>query len=88
MMAQTTDEWLEILGGHVPFAPVLDIGQALESEYVASVEMTATVAHPETPEGLRTLSSPFRVNGVRPSLSRAPKMGEHSAELLPNKENA
>ena len=87
MMAKPTDEWLDILGGHVPFAPVLNIGEALDSAYVASVEMTSRIDHPETPGGLRTLSSPFRINGKRPELSRAPKMGEQSGVLLPNKEN-
>ena len=82
MMAKTTSEWLDILGGQVPFAPVLDIGQALDSDYVAHVEMTARVDHPDAADGVRTLASPFRVNGERPALSRAPKMGEHSDELL------
>ena len=82
MSAKTTDEWLNILGGNVPFAPVLDIGEALDSTYVAHVEMTAQLEHPEAEQGLRTLASPFRVNGRRPSLSRGPKMGEHNASLL------
>ncbi len=83
MMAKTTSDWLEILGGHVPFAPVLDIGKALDSDYVAHVEMTTRVEHPDRPEGVRTLASPFRVNGERPKLTRAPGMGEHSDSLLP-----
>lgn len=82
MMAKTTDQWLAILGGRVPFAPVLDIGQALDSDYVAHVEMTTQLDHPEAEHGLRTLSSPFRVNGKRPPLKRAPKMGEHTDSLL------
>lgn len=82
MMARTTTEWLDILGGSVPFAPVLDIGKALDSDYVAHVEMTTKVDHPAVSDGVRTLASPFRINGERPSLTRAPTMGEHSAELL------
>jgi len=87
MMARATSEWLDILGGHVPFAPVLDIGQALDSDYVETVDMTATVEHPLVPGGLRTLNSPFRVNGQRPPLSRAPKMGEHSEDLFSKKDS-
>jgi crotonobetainyl-CoA:carnitine CoA-transferase CaiB-like acyl-CoA transferase len=83
MQTKTTAEWVEILGGSVPFAPVLDIGQALDSDYVQHVEMTANVEHPEAPSGVRTLASPFRINGERPTLTRAPKMGEHSDALLP-----
>ena len=82
MMAKTTSEWVDVLGGAVPFAPVLDIGEALDNPYVAHVEMTAQIDHPDTVGGLRTLASPFRVNGERPTLSRAPKMGEHSDALL------
>ncbi len=88
MMAKTTDEWLNVLGGHVPFAPVLNIGQALDSDYVAGVEMIAAIDHPAAPEGMRTLSSPFRVNGERPELTRAPRMGEHDGELLTESETA
>jgi len=81
MMAKTTADWMDVLGGKVPFAPVLDIGQALDSPYVDSVEMTATVEHPDASKGVRVLASPFRVNGERPSLSRAPKMGEQDSEF-------
>lgn len=88
MSAKTTSEWLEILGGHVPFAPVLNIGEALDSDYVEHVEMTACVEHPEAENGVRTLASPFRINGERPVLRRAPKMGEHSDALLSEDANA
>lgn len=81
MMVKTTADWMSVLGGKVPFAPVLDIGQALDSPYVDSVEMTATVEHPDADKGVRVLASPFRVNGQRPSLSRAPKMGEQDSEF-------
>lgn len=82
MMTKTTSEWVGVLGGAVPFAPVLDIGEALDSPYVAHVEMTARIDHPDAADGMRTLASPFRVNGQRPKLLRAPKMGEHSDALL------
>ena len=82
MMSKTTSEWMDVFGGAVPFAPVLDIGEALDNPYVAHVEMTAQIDHPDATGGMRTLASPFRVNGERPTLSRAPKMGEHSDSLL------
>ncbi|MEM9053971.1 MAG: CoA transferase [Pseudomonadota bacterium] len=81
MMAKTTSDWMDVLGGKVPFAPVLDIGQALDSSYVESVEMTTTVDHPNASQGVRVLASPFRVNGQRPSLTRAPKIGEQDSEF-------
>lgn len=79
---RTTQEWMDILGGKVPFAPVLDIAGALDSPYLESIGMIETVEHPEAPEGLRTLASPFRVNGDRVRSSRAPGLGEHNEELL------
>lgn len=81
MSQRTTHEWMEILGGHVPFAPVKDIAGALDSDYVRHVEMVSDIDHPDADNGLRVLSSPFRVNGERPRLQRAPKLGEHSEEL-------
>lgn len=80
MMAKTTSEWITLLGGHVPFAPVGEMPEALDGEYVAEIGMTTTVEHPNREEGLRVLSSPFRINGERPKRSRAPKLGEHSVE--------
>lgn len=77
----TTANWMATLGGQVPFAPVLDIGEALDNPYVAEVGLTETVGHPDVSAGLRTLASPFRINGERPSSSRAPKLGEHTEEL-------
>jgi crotonobetainyl-CoA:carnitine CoA-transferase CaiB-like acyl-CoA transferase len=82
MQTDTTAGWMKRLGGHVPFAPVLDIAQALDSAYVAHVGMTDTVDHPDAPAPLRMLASPFRVDGERPHTPRAPKLGEHTEELL------
>ena len=80
MMTKTTSEWITLLGGHVPFAPVGEMSAALDGEYVAEIGMTATVEHPDREGGLRVLSSPFRINGERPRRSRAPKLGEHAGE--------
>jgi crotonobetainyl-CoA:carnitine CoA-transferase CaiB-like acyl-CoA transferase len=83
MQADTTANWMVRLGGQVPFAPVLDIAQALDNPYLAEVDLLETVAHPEAEAGLRTLASPFRVNGVRANSSRGPKMGEHDGQFKP-----
>ncbi|MEM9837767.1 MAG: CoA transferase [Pseudomonadota bacterium] len=82
MTQQSTEEWLNQLGGKVPFAPVLNVAEALDSPYVGHVEMTATVEHPDTDEPVRVLASPFRINGERPEQSRAPKLGEHTDEIF------
>ncbi len=74
---RSTAEWLSLLGGHVPAAPVFDIAQALDNPFVARVAMTDTVDHPDAKDGqLRMLASPIKVNGKRPAGKRAPKLGE------------
>jgi crotonobetainyl-CoA:carnitine CoA-transferase CaiB-like acyl-CoA transferase len=82
LSTRTTAEWMNILAGQVPFAPVLDIAAALDNPYVEAIGMVERIEHPASPEGLRTLASPFRVNGARVKSSRAPMLGEHNEELL------
>lgn len=78
LSARTTADWVTRLGGKVPVAPVLDIGEALDNPFVAEVAMTDAVEHPDADGGaLRMLASPIKVNGVRPPGRRAPKLGEH-----------
>lgn len=73
---RTTADWLGALGGQVPFAPVLDLGQALDNPFAA--DMLEDVPHPDAPNGvLRMLASPFKIDGARPRRTRAPKLGEH-----------
>ncbi|KRB40154.1 MAG: CoA transferase [Pseudomonadota bacterium] len=78
----TTDEWMALLGGKAPFAPVKDLKDALANPYVAEIAMRDVVEHPDRPEGLHMLASPIKVNGKRAPGVRAPKMGEHNDELL------
>ena len=82
LAGKTTDEWMAILGGVAPFAPVKDLGDALETPYVAEVGMRQVVGHDAKPLGLHLLASPIKVNGERMPGVRAPRMGEHTAELL------
>ena len=82
MVTKTTAEWTELLGGHVPFAPVGNMSEALDGDYVYEIEMTSTLVHPDKEDGLRVLSSPFRIDGERPTQVRAPKLGENDEEYL------
>ncbi len=76
---KTTAQWLSILGGHVPFAPITSLDQALDNPFVAEIGMVETVDHPDATDGtLRLLSSPIRINGERPKGRRAPKLGERT----------
>ncbi len=79
LSTKTTAEWLSILGGHVPFAPITNLDQALDNPFVAEIGMVETVDHPDANGGtLRLLSSPIRINGERPRGVRAPKLGERT----------
>lgn len=82
MQTKLTDDWLALLGGQVPFAPVRGLKEALDNPYVAEVGMRDVVDHPERPEGLHLLACPIKIDGRRASGVRAPLMGEHNAELL------
>jgi len=82
MQTKPTDDWLTLLGGQVPFAPVRGLKEALGNPYVAEVGMRDVVDHPERPEGLHLLACPIKIDGRRASGVRAPLMGEHNAELL------
>lgn len=83
MSRRTTAEWMALLGGRVPFAPVLDLHAALENPFVRAVAMRDGVAHPDAPGGrLEMLALPIKVDGKRPPGKRAPKLGEHTDEFL------
>lgn len=81
MTQMTSHEWMTRLAGQVPFAPVLSLSDALDNRFVAETEMTALVAHPDAEGGHRALAPPFRINGARPPMARAPRLGEHNGEF-------
>ncbi|WBQ12609.1 CoA transferase [Hyphomonadaceae bacterium BL14] len=75
-----TTHWVALLGGKVPVAPVYSLSEALDAPDAAG--LIETVDHPDRPDGLKLLREPFRINGERPSQARAPKLGEHTREVL------
>jgi CoA:oxalate CoA-transferase len=79
---RTTAEWLERLRPlGVPVGPVATLADALASDLVAEREMVVTTA---TDDGgaVRTVGNPVKVGDVRPAYRPAPRLGEHTAELL------
>jgi crotonobetainyl-CoA:carnitine CoA-transferase CaiB-like acyl-CoA transferase len=82
LMQHPTHHWLSVLGGKAPIAPVHDIAEALDSPYVRAIGMVDRVDHPDTDNGLAMLALPIKVNGERPRGRRAPKLGEHTKDLL------
>jgi crotonobetainyl-CoA:carnitine CoA-transferase CaiB-like acyl-CoA transferase len=76
-----TATWVARLAGKVPVAPVLNLGQALDSPHVGATGGIQTVDHPARP-GLRVLSSPIRLDGERPRARPAPALGSDTQALL------
>ena len=73
--------WMALLAGVVPVAPVNGIAEALDNPFAEEVGMLNQVEHPQREDGLRMLSSPFRIDGQRPPNRRAPLLGEHDDEF-------
>ena len=79
-MTQPTAHWVELLGGKVPVAAVNDLGQALDSDWMAANGMVTEVAHHAGP--LRILANPILVDGERLPNRAAPALGADTADLL------
>jgi crotonobetainyl-CoA:carnitine CoA-transferase CaiB-like acyl-CoA transferase len=77
---RTTAEWLEVLGGEVPCAPVHDLEQALDNPFVAERGDVQLLDHPDRP-GFKLVASPIRMGAPVPARP-APKLGQHNQELL------
>jgi crotonobetainyl-CoA:carnitine CoA-transferase CaiB-like acyl-CoA transferase len=78
---RTTTEWLALLRGHVPCAPVNTVRQALEDEQVQAREMILEVDHPEFGR-MRQVASPIKTAGAVREPVRAPRLGEHTEAFL------
>ena len=75
-----TAEWLEVLQGRVPAAPVKTMTEALDSAFTAERGMMVDV---EAPDGaaLSLLGSPFRTGDPVPP-QPAPRLGQDTDDLL------
>ncbi|HEX6529401.1 MAG TPA: CoA transferase [Burkholderiales bacterium] len=81
LMQRTTGEWMAQFAGSVPCAPVYDVAQALESEFVAERGGVADFAYPDG-RTARMVAAPIRIPGVELPTRAAPAMGAHTeAEL-------
>jgi crotonobetainyl-CoA:carnitine CoA-transferase CaiB-like acyl-CoA transferase len=78
---RTTAEWLDRLRGRVPCAPVNDVRQALADEQVLARDMIVEVEHPDFGP-LREVRSPVRTDGEIRNPTRAPRLGEHTDQIL------
>lgn len=76
--------WLQRLSGILPVAPVNDIPQALENDFVRRAGLIDSIAHPLWGT-LRVLAAPIKVDGVRPEQRACSILGADNEALLGSK---
>ena len=78
---RTTADWLERLRGHVPCGPVYSVEEALADEHALARDMVIELEHPAF-GWLRQVGTPLKIGGASPVYRRAPRLGEHTDEIL------
>ena len=78
---RSTAEWLALLRGQVPCAPVNTVRQALEDEQVRQREMIIEVDHPHFGR-IREVASPIKTEGALTRPAPAPGLGQHTDSIL------
>ena len=78
---RSTEQWLGILSGIVPVAPVNDIAQALDNPFVAEEGRLQSLTHP-TDGTYRMVANPVRSSEGETPSQPAPGLGQHTNDLL------
>jgi len=78
---KTTSEWIDILRGQVPCAPVYTVEEALDDAQVAAREMVIEVSHPQF-GALKQVGCPVKLDDVRPRYQPASALGGNTDEVL------
>jgi crotonobetainyl-CoA:carnitine CoA-transferase CaiB-like acyl-CoA transferase len=81
MQTKTTAEWIDIMRGQVPCAPVYTVEEALADEQVVERNMIIEVDHPLFGR-LREVGCPVKIDGVQPQYAPASALGADTEELL------
>ncbi len=76
-----TKDWLEILSGLLPVAPVFDMDEALDAPFVREVGMVRTVPHAARSE-FRVLANPLKIDGQRPAQVASHALGADNEAVL------
>lgn len=81
LQEKTTAEWLAVLQGRIPVAPVNDVASALNSEFVKDGGSVWELPH-ATRSTVRVIGAPYKVGGTELPRKPAPTLGEHTDEIL------
>jgi len=79
--SRSTAEWVGLLTGQVPCAPVNDLAAALRDPQLLARDMIVEIEHP-TRGPIREVASPIKMDGRSMPLAPAPALGEHTDEVL------
>jgi len=77
----STDYWLKTLEGKIPCAPVYDVPEALNNQYVKDVGMIQMVEHQHNNE-MQILANPIKLDGQRLAGKSCDVMGANTQSLL------
>jgi len=80
-LARSTAEWLALLQGKIPAAPVNDLASAMDNPFLRETGMVQTVDHPDR-AAMRVLTSPIRIDGERLPARAAPLLGADTDAVL------
>lgn len=81
MRARSSHEWVALLSGKVPVAPVLGLGEALDNPYFRSRGGVLDLPHPARPD-LKVLANAIRLDGRRLTGRVGPAYGADSEAVL------
>ncbi|MDI6028481.1 CoA transferase [Corticibacterium sp. UT-5YL-CI-8] len=76
-----TRDWIELLAGKVPVAPVYDVAQALDNPFAYETGMVVDMPHPVRGT-MKAMASPVRCPGETLPLRPAPAMGADNELVL------
>ena len=82
LSVRTTAAWMELFGGRVPAAPVLDIAQALDNPFVAERDGVQAFTGSSHGGDVRMVASPIRIPGEDIPTRAAPGLGGDTEDVL------
>ncbi|WP_237213619.1 CaiB/BaiF CoA transferase family protein [Falsiroseomonas oryziterrae] len=81
MRSRTSAEWVAMLAGKVPVAPVLSLAEALDNPYLRNRGGVLNLPHPARPD-LKVVASAIRLDGQRLQGRPGPGYGADTAAVL------
>ena len=81
LLSRKTREWVSLLRGKVPCAPVNSLSQAMRELGALHKQMIVETEHPVFGR-VRQVASPIRFPDVKNKQRRAPALGEQTSEIL------